>query len=285
MARVDKGNALTTKLLQPGWTYQNDGYGLVTGAARFMVNKGSEVTAVIYGDAHPQVPYISVHKIQYTYQKNGIVEMEVDYVGIAPTFNGGLQTNPNVTPSGSLSSEHITTNINFFSSDADKAIAGNGTTFTASTIATNPQEYVGGKYGAHFETDKGGKFLGFKDPSTNLTKSFYGKSSYLAATTSFNGVVYTTSLSNVQAVIKATGTRNNKGNFGGIKLFSDWLDQTDWVSPSTSWDQLLLTQVSVEDFCVGADKQAKLWKINYEIRYSRDGYPNEVYEQSTSPAS
>ena len=284
MARIDKGNALTSKLLQPGWTYQNDGYGLVTGAARFIVNKGNEGSAVLYGDAHPQVPYIHVQKSQYTYQKNGIVEMEVDYVGIAPTFNGGLQTNPNVTPSGSLSSEHITTNVNFFSSNAEKAIAGDGTTFTASTIATNPQEYVGGKYGAHFETNKGGKFLGFKDPSTTLKKSFYGKSSYLAATTSFNGVVYTNAWSNVQAVVRATGTRNMKGNFAGIKLFPDWLDQRDWVSSETKWDQLLLTQVSVEDFCVGSDKQAKLWKINYEIRYSRDGYPNEVYEPATSPS-
>jgi hypothetical protein len=285
MARVDKGNALTSKMLQPGWTYQNDGFGLVTGAARFMVNKGSEGTAILYGDAHPQVPYIKVQKIQHTYQKNGIVEIQVDYIGISPAFFGGLQTNPNVTPSGSLSSEHITTNINFFSSDPEKAIAGDGTTFTASTIATNPQEYVGGKYGAHFETDKGGAFRGFKDPSTNLTKSFYGKSSYLAASTSFNGVVYTTELANVKAVIKDAGTRNSKGVFGGLKLFSDWLDQTDWVSPSTRWDQLLLTQVSVEDFSIGADKQPKLWKINYEIRYSRDGYPNEVYEQAATQAS
>lgn len=283
MARIDKGNALTTKLLQPGWTYQNDGYGLVTGAARFIVTDGSEGSAVLYGDSHPKVNYLKVHKIQYTYQKNGLVEMEVDYVGIAPTFNGGLQTNPNVTPSGSLSSEHITTNYNFFSSNPEKAIAGDGKTFTASTIATNPQEYVGGVFGAHFETNKGGKFLGFKDPSSNATKAFYGKSSYLAATTAFNGVVYTSSLSNVMAVIKAVGCRNSKGNFGGIKLFPDWLDQTDWVSSYTQWDQLLLTSVSVEDFCVGADKQAKLWKINYEIRYSRDGYPNQVYDVASNP--
>lgn len=283
MARVDKGNALTSKLLQPGWTYQNDGYGLITGAARFMVNKGSEGTAVLFGDSHPSVPELKVHKIQYTYQKNGIVELEVDYVGIAPTFNGGLQTNPNVTPSGSLTTEHITTNKNFFSSDAEKAIAGDGKTFTASTIATNPQEYVGGKYGAHFETDKGGAFKGFKDPSTNAKKAFYGKSSYLAATTAFNGVVYTNSQSSVTAVIKATGSRNSKGTFGGIKLFPDWLDQQDWVSSDTQWDQLLLTQVSVEDFCIGSDRQAKLWKINYEIRYSRDGYPDEVYEAASNP--
>lgn len=275
MARIDKGNALTTKLLQPGWTYQNDGYGLVTGAARFIVTDGSEDTAVLYGDSHPKVNYLKVHKIQYTYQKNGLVEMEVDYVGIAPTFNGGLQTNPNVTPSGSLSSEHITTNSNFFNSDANKAIAGNGTTFTASTIT--PGEFVGGRFGAHFETSKGGKFLGFKDSSTNVTKLYYGKSSYLAPTTSFNGVVYTTSLSAVQAAIKAVGKRNMKGVFGTVRMFPEWLDQTDWQNSSTKYDQLLLTQINVEDFCIGSDRQAKLWKLNYEIRYSRDGYPDEVY--------
>lgn len=279
MARIDKGNALTTKLLQPGWTYQNDGYGLVTGAARFIVNKGNEASAVLFGDSHPEVTYLKVHKIQYSYLKNGLVELDVDYVGISPTFGMGLQTNPNVTPSGSLTSEHITTHSNFFNADTNKAIAGNGTTFTASTIATG--EYVGGKYGAHFENSKGGKFLGFKDPSTNVTRLYYGKSSYLAPTTSFNGVVYTNSLTAVQAAIKAVGKRNIKGVFGTIKMFPDWLDQTDWQNNDTKYDQLLLTQISVEDFCVGADKQAKLWKLNYEIRYSRDGYPSEVYASAT----
>ena len=281
MARVDKGNALTSKLLQPGWTYQNDGYGLVTGAARFIVTKGSESSAVLFGDSHPEVQYLKVHKIQYTYQKNGLVELDVDYVGIAPSFNNGLQTNPNVTPSGSLTSEHITTNKNFFSGDSEKAIAGDGKTFKVSEIVTSPPEYVAGNFGAHFETSKGGKFLGFKDPSTNQSKAFYGKSSYLAPTTSFNGVVYVADQNSVVNAIKAVGKRNMKGAFASIKMFPDYLDAFDWKSPDTNWDQLLLTQISVEDFCIGSDKLPKIWKLNYEIRYSRDGYPDAVYDSAT----
>ena len=75
MARIDKGNALTTKLLQPGWTYQNDGYGLVTGAARFIVTDGSEGSAVLYGDSHVdwlKVPTAGVDGDNiYTYGDSG----------------------------------------------------------------------------------------------------------------------------------------------------------------------------------------------------------------------
>lgn len=278
MARVDKGNALTTAQLQPGWTYQDDGYGLQSGKAVFIVNNGNETGAINMGQAHPRVPQLLVQKIQYTYKKNGIVELDVDYVGLSPSINQGQQTIPNVVPSGSLSTEHITTNKNFFSSNSEKAIAGNGTTFTASSVV--PGTFVGGDYGAHFETVQGGAFLGFKDPSTNKKKAFFGKTSYLSPTASFNGVVYVTQQNLVLKVIDAVGSRNMKGNFGGVKMFNDYLDARDWQSADPKYDQLLLTSVNVEDFCIGADRTPKIYKITYEIRYSRDGYPDPVYDKA-----
>lgn len=277
MARIDNGNALTTAMLQPGWTYQDDGYGLLTGKARYIVTAGSEGQAILFGSAHPNEPDLLVQKIQYSYMKNGLVELDVDYVGLSPTVNQGLQTVPNVVPSGSLSTEHITTNKNFFSTDSNKAIAGNGTTFEPSSIVSGT--YVGGSLGAHFETSKGGGFLGFKDSTSSEKRAFYGKSSYLAPTASFSGVVYVKDQNSVLNAIRAAGKINIKGNFGGIKMFNDYLNAPDWQSSDTGFDQLLLSQVSVEDFCIGADRTPKIWRISYEIRYSRDGYPSQVYDR------
>jgi hypothetical protein len=38
-------------------------------------------------------------------------------------------------------------------------------------------------------------------------------------------------------------------------------------------NQLLLAQVNAEDF-------GSLYKLQYEIRYNREGYPEEVYAKS-----
>ena len=40
---------------------------------------------------------------------------------------------------------------------------------------------------------------------------------------------------------------------------------------------LLLSQVSFEDYCLNASGTPLLFKVNYEIRYNREGYPLQVY--------
>ena len=45
---------------------------------------------------------------------------------------------------------------------------------------------------------------------------------------------------------------------------------TSFVTGTGSRNQLLLAQVNVEDFGL-------LYKVNYEIRYNRDGYVAAVY--------
>ena len=157
MALVKAGDPLTSKFLQAGSVYSNDGYGLMTASATYIVNQSIGGTAVTTGQVHPIYSDFFVHKFSFT---RGPLEMDTisaDYVGINAAV--GSRTLPNVTASHGLTSEHITTHPNFFgpATGFATAIAGNGTTFTSSTIVEG--EKVGGIYGAHFKgttTNAGG---------------------------------------------------------------------------------------------------------------------------------
>jgi hypothetical protein len=39
----------------------------------------------------------------------------------------------------------------------------------------------------------------------------------------------------------------------------------------------MLSQVSFEDYCIQASGTPLIFKINYELRFNREGYPAEVY--------
>jgi hypothetical protein len=282
MAIVKAGNPLTTKFVQPGGSYTNDGYGMMTARATYYVDKDAGGTAVATGQVHPVYSDFFVHKFSLAKGALEIDTIEAEYVGIQTEI--GNITRPNVTASHGLTSEHITTHPNFFGPTAPftKAIAGNGTTFTDTSI---PGEKVGGEFGATFKgtnTNAGG-FIGFKDSTTEAKQYYYGKTHYLSPITSFSGVVYTKDLALVVKVRDAVGKTSNTNSFDGVKLLPDHMGTT-WTTTvkGTSRHTILLSQVSFEDYCVPLGAAPKIVKINYEIRYNREGYPGEVYAPSTA---
>lgn len=281
MAIVKLGNALTSKFVQPGSTYETDGYGLLTAKAIYQVDQTIGGTAVFGGQVHPQYSDLFVHKFTLTRNSLEIDEIAAEYVGINSSV--GSTTNPNVTASHGLTSEHITTHPNFFgpATGYTTAIAGNGTTFTSSTI--NPDYKVGGTFGAHFRgtaTNAGG-FVGFLDSSTAEKQYYYGKNQYLAPTTSFSGCVYTTQTGVVTALRNAVGKTSQTNAFSGTKLLPDHIG-TSWTATvkGVARDTIMLSQVSFEDYCVLPSGTPKIFKINYEIRFNREGYPAEVYQRA-----
>jgi hypothetical protein len=278
MALVKNGNLLTTKFVQPGGSYTNDGYGLMTARATYNVDKTVGGTAVITGQVHPEYSDFFVHKFSLIKGPLEIDIIEAEYVGIQSEV--GSRTRPNVTASHGLTSEHITTHPNFFgpATGFTTAIAGNGTTFTASTI--NPDYKVGGVFGAHFKgtvTNAGG-FVGFLDSSTSDKQYYYGKNQYLAPTTSFSGCIYTTAVATVTNLRNAVGKTSTTNSFTGAKLLPDHLG-TSWTATvkGSVRPTIMLSQVSFEDYCVQASGTPKIFKVNYEIRFNREGYPAEVY--------
>jgi hypothetical protein len=282
MALVNKGNALTTKWVQPGGSYTNDGYGMMTARATYIVDKSAGGSAVFTGQVHPDYTDFFVHKFTLS---RGALEMdtiEAEYVGI-DSLTAGDTTKPNVTASHGLTSEHITTHPNFFgpTTPFTTAIAGNGTVFTDSSFVG---EKVGGVFGAHFKgTDSNaGSFVGFKDSSTVAKQYFYGKTHYLSPITSFSGTIYTKDMGNIAKIRDAVGKTSSTNVFSGITLLPAHLG-TNWsVSlKGTARNMLMLSQASFEDYCVQASGTPRIVKINYELRYSREGYPAEVYLAAT----
>jgi hypothetical protein len=279
MAIVKLGNPLTAKFLQAGSTYETDGYGLLTAKGIYQLDQSVGGTAIVGGQVHPQYSDLFVHKFTLTRNTLEIDQVDADYIGIMAEV--GTTTRPNVTASHGLTSEHITTHPNFFgpATGFTTAIAGNGTTFTASLI--NPDYKEGGVFGAHFKGSaiNAGSFVGFLDSSTATKQYFYGKNQYLAPTTSFSGHIYTKLTTVVTALRNAVGKTSTTNSFSGTKLLPDHVG-TSWTATvkGAVRPTLMLSQVSFEDYCVNPAGTPTIFKVNYELRFNREGYPDEVYQ-------
>jgi hypothetical protein len=273
MARVDTGNNLTTVLQQPGAKFQEDGYGLATGTIVFKAAITASIGGTINrGSACPQgaYSYCKAHKYSVSFENLGIATYSVDYVGINPGY--GASTDPQITGSQGLTSESITTHPNFFEvatalGFSGSPIAGVGTGSIATPayplVAGATGEYQGNN-GATFEAAIGRKFLGFKKPEF---KDFYGKTNYLAPQCSLSGVFYTSSSALVINLRNAVGKTSGDGSFASKSLVPTYMGTAFEISGKK---QLLLAQVSFEDFGL-------LYKVQYELRFNREGYVASVY--------
>jgi hypothetical protein len=290
MATITKGNPLTTEVLQPGYTVHSDGYGLWTGRCVFKADKTLTGAAlpVARGDAHPDATYSAfmfADKIDVAHGQNNIITITVDYVGISlDGYAPGTTTSPNVSGAVSTTTEPIETHPNFFQAViGPDAIAGVGTgtvtapIYEASTFKAKTSDSATlykGENGAHFTQMTGGQFIGFLDPAYPL---FYGRKSYLAATTGFHGVIYTNDSGIVldmrEAVGRGSYTRDWNGNLP--ELLPSYMGNT-WASvpipPATvGQNQLLLASVNYEDFGLNT------YKVNYTIRFSSEGWVEQVH--------
>jgi hypothetical protein len=277
MARVDTGNNLTSVLQQPGAKFQEDGYGLATGTIVFKAAITASIGGTINrGSACPQgaYSYCKAHKYSVSFENLGIATYSVDYVGINPGY--GASTEPQITGSQGLTSEHITTHPNFFETASalgftGTPIAGVGTGSLATPaypVAAGASGEYQGNNGSTFEASIGRKFIGFKKPEF---KDFYGKTNYLAPQCSISGMFYTTNATIVNNLRNAVGKTSGTGEFASKDLVPDYMGSAFTIGGK---NQLLLAQVSFEDFGL-------LYKVQYELRFNREGYVASVYAATT----
>ena len=282
MAIVINGDDLTTPVLQPGWTVVDDGFGLNTSTTVFKADTTVDIDAfAVKGSAHPDptYSYLKLDKWKVSWDSLDIATLTIDYVGIDTAINSGVRTNPNTSSANGLTTENITTHPNFFTTIA-------GTSYSQSPLGPlveikNPLDYVTqvlalqtviiskkqsyiGLNGACFESEEGGRFIGFVDPTY---PSFYGKTNYLTTTSTYSGVVYSTQLADVQALLALLNTATATNSWGIFELLPAWAP----IGVGTgSGNMNLLSQVNVESF-------GSLYKIMYEIRYSKVGWHPLVY--------
>ena len=293
MARIDKGNDLSSPVLQSGWTVQQDGYGLWTGKCTFKLDREYAVVIAEFerGLPHPVAPFDTFmwsNRVTATYDKNGVATLAIEYVGIntgvVPGEGEPTVTEPNVSGAVATSSEPIETHRNFFElEDGVGVIAGVGTgtaaepiyeasTFKAKTSDTGT--LYKGENGAHFTQKIGGQFVGFLDPNF---KYYYGRKSYLSPTTGFSGVIYVKGGEDsalganvVQAMRDAVGYSSNDQTWNSFLpvLLPNYMG-TMFKGPAGA--KILLASVNFEYY------ELNVYKISYTIRYSNEGWVPEVY--------
>jgi hypothetical protein len=269
MARISQGDQLNLAVLQPGWTFQNDGYGLITVKARWAVDHDSAFSSqgigigAIFQKVSGEV--LRCQTSTQSYDKNGIVYVDQEYVGVSSDAGG--TTRPNVSGSSGLTSEHITTHPNFF----DTAIAG-PPDYAPSTIE-GAKNYYAGNNGAHFMDAKGGRFVGFIDPEF---PEFYGKTHYLAPSTTFSGHIFTINPSTMANLRASLGKVSASNFFSGVELIPAVIG-TNFVAPNGNF-QLMLSQVNLESYALNPNGVPYMMKISYEVRFNRDGFTQDVYD-------
>lgn len=276
MARSDQGAALGVNLLQPGWSIQSDGFGLNTASATFKVNAADAPAINVRGESFPKAAYdyLKAHKSSISYDALGLATMRVDYVGIDPDVNSGSMTNPNCSAANGLTSENITAHPNFFE------FAGAPYLGVIAGAAPYDQDAVDnfapnvngapaylGLNGACFEKKNGGRFIGFVNPTY---PQYYGKTQYLSPTTSYSGIVYVDDKSSVEVLVSLIGYSSETRSWSTFPLLPDWAP----VGTGLFGNPVnLLSQVNVEEF-------GSIYKVTYEIRYSRQGWEIDVYKKN-----
>lgn len=273
MARVDIGEALTEPKLAPGWKVSDDGFGLRTCTAVYNVDIQSGFD-FIRGEAFPVsgYDYLKLHKQTASFNALGYQVQTCEYVGISPDVNGGAFTIPNMSSANGLTSENITAHPNFFNAQDGYigAIAGpppyeQDTQNNLAPTVNKAPAFIG-LNGACFEKAAGGRFIGFVDPEF---KSLYGKTQYLATSTTFTGVIYVSSEANVTAILGYLNQSSPTTSWGSWELLPDWA--TVGTSPGIG-PKNLLSQVNVESF-------GSLYKVTYEIRFADRGWDSNVYKE------
>lgn len=270
MAKVSKGNALSTPILQAGYSIDNDGYGLLTCKASFKVDEKNAAKAIKRGDVFKPDPRLKCHKVSVAYGPLEVATITADYCGIAE----GDWTEPNVSGTSTLSAEPITSHPNFFKSGTTgQGIAGPPPyTSCPSPDGTGAPAYAGIN-GAIFGNDGVAPnkplFKGFFGTTTNEEKKLYKRTSYLAPVSSFNGVLYTSKAAGVVQIREYVGSSfSGRAPHGFRYLLPAYLGDNFEAADETG--QLLLANVSFEDY-------GMLYKINYEIRFNKEGYLKQIY--------
>jgi hypothetical protein len=272
MPLIEKGDPLTTPVILSGWTYNQDPFGLGTSTTKFRCDHTIDIDAfTARGTAHPDSSYsfLKANSYSISWDTLGIATVTVDYVGIPPNVNGGTITNPNCSGANGLTAQNITSHPNFFTAvPAFGGVIAGAAPYTQDApnnlapMVNGAPAYLG-QNGACFEKPNGGRFIGFVNQAY---PSLYGKTQYLAQTTSYSGVVYMTQVADVETLVASVGTTTSDENWGTTTLLPAWAP----VGTGEYGNKNLLSQANVEE--IGA-----LFKVMYEIRFSEEGWDQRVY--------
>lgn len=179
MAIIKYGNPLAGPLLQPGWTVEQDGFGLIQVSAKYRFDKALAnqfTTWFVRGVTTAPAPfnYCQLWRASLVEEKGEIVCVTAEFTGIDPQVNSGLATNAQVAMTAGSASEPIEHHPNFLkvyciSGGLNKALANfppvNG---WDKETTTNPNRALWTPKVANNGATQGQQFVGFlpnQDPA------------------------------------------------------------------------------------------------------------------------
>ena len=267
MARVSKGNQLNDLALQPGWTIEEDGFGLLTSRLIFVTTQSTDdgQTGITFldkvpakGVVHPKDSRLRCHRASTTIGSNGLATITAEYIGISK----GNMTQCEVSGRGNMSTEPITTHPDFVSK-----IGG---------TADSPLN------GAQFNTT--GLFVGFaySGEAASRFANKEGVRSYLNPGFGVSGHFYTSDIGIARKLKDSVGKTSGSGKFAGVQLLGglgslsaqtsdSWYGE--WTTDPGELNQLMLTGIAIEFF-------GNLIKLSYDINYAKDGWDTDIYQGS-----
>ena len=242
MAEIKKkGDKLTSLQLQPGWTIEGDGYGLLTSRLTFACDAAvADAKKPKPNEAHPKNGKLLCHKASYIINDNDVAIISADYVGI----ESGAMTRIIISGDTALATQDIQTHPKFFQGNAGQS----------------------GKPLMDWGWDMAERAF----PATNAVakeSSLVGVKSYLAPDLQFTGTYYTSSKETLSSNQKMVG-----------KTFKDIAGWQDIIVPSTltaasakhtRW--ALMTSCNYELF-------ANIYKVRFTFRVATGGWHSYIYE-------
>jgi hypothetical protein len=118
---IEYGRNLLTKTLQPGWTVESDGFGLLQSRCTFKIDIAKimdifGITQFNRGDAHPYYdtyPTLKLYKASYVSEKGGVATVTAEYCGVDYYIHTDGFTDTQCAMVGSSASEDIVHHPNF----------------------------------------------------------------------------------------------------------------------------------------------------------------------------
>ena len=224
----------------PGWTIENDGFGLLTSSVVFRGDKDAELPAI--GDDHPEDSRLKLHKLSWSRTSGDTITATAYYLGIE-------------------SGDHTTIEY-----ESDVASSVNPLKAHPKFLATAYNGASGSLQSYGWDDSLGG----YPSDSTDASDvGLTGVRNYVAGEQSITGTFYTNSKTYLQNTVNAQG-----------KTFESLLGDENLVIPddnvpiSANHDRIgLVASVGYKLYAKG------IWKVHFTCRVSPGGWHKYVYRR------
>ena len=237
--------------LQPNYSVEFDGYGLITGRATFTCTAGAAPSRTPKrGDVFPgREKRLYCQRASYTINGNNLATITAEYCGI----ENGIATKLNVIGDIGTASEPIKTHPNFKTTDKGLGLQGMG-------WETSKQDFVEGS-----------------TASTNSTSDDYkltGVKSFLRPSVQITGTLYTSSKGLVTQYLASVGK-----TFTSLEG-ADFTAYSGIFKADSKWhlEPCLVTGASYEEY-------GTLYKIKIAVRVAPGGWHSLIYKSASTKKS